>query len=84
MTGCCAINKACGLAPAGLSRAAPPTLREVSVKFNFFPQDFERLNRTFITPLEREDILWAWVLTMPMSALVAALCYLALRAFGRA
>jgi PiT family inorganic phosphate transporter len=28
-------------------------------------------------------ILWAWVLTMPMSALVAALCYLALRAFGR-
>ena len=54
------------------------------MKFNFFPQDFERLNRTFITPLEREDILWAWVLTMPMSALVAALCYLALRAFGRA
>ncbi len=29
-------------------------------------------------------ILWAWVLTMPMSALVAGLCYLALRAFGRA
>jgi len=28
-------------------------------------------------------ILWAWVLTMPMSALVAALCYLILRAAGR-
>ena len=28
-------------------------------------------------------ILWAWVLTMPMSALVAALCYFALRALGR-
>ncbi len=28
-------------------------------------------------------ILWAWVLTMPMAALVAALCYLALRAAGR-
>ena len=27
-------------------------------------------------------ILWAWVLTMPMSALVAGLCYLALRAMG--
>jgi PiT family inorganic phosphate transporter len=28
-------------------------------------------------------ILWAWILTMPMSALVAALCYLVLRAAGR-
>jgi PiT family inorganic phosphate transporter len=28
-------------------------------------------------------ILWAWILTMPMSALVAALCYFALRAAGR-
>ncbi len=28
-------------------------------------------------------IVWAWVLTMPMSALVAALCYLILRALGR-
>ena len=28
-------------------------------------------------------ILWAWVLTMPMSVLVAALCYFALRAAGR-
>ncbi len=29
-------------------------------------------------------IVWAWILTMPMSALVAAVCYLLLRVAGRA